>query len=260
MKDSLTTISMKIVNESDILYYKDQLIIYRIYHIDSNKSYIGKCSKGLSRILDHLKAWKNPKQDYRAKLLYRAMRKYGIDSFDYEILYTASDENELNLKEKYYIEKFKTLDRNFGYNLTEGGTGGNTWGHLTPEDLLKAKERLRKSNKKFWKKDPRAKELRKILSNNLKEMRKDPTKNQKNREIAKKRLSELNKTDPRFLAARENRKKPVICVETGEIFKSIKEAALKLNVHHWHVQNSIKKNKPINKLNLSFRLYKKEVQ
>jgi len=53
--------------------------------------------------------------------LQNAFNKYGEKSFIYEIIDSATSITELNTLEKYYIQQFKSLDRQFGYNLRSGG-------------------------------------------------------------------------------------------------------------------------------------------
>jgi hypothetical protein len=53
--------------------------------------------------------------------LYRAMRKYGIENFTFEVLCECSA-TELNKKETYYIEYYNSLYD--GYNQTNGGDSG----------------------------------------------------------------------------------------------------------------------------------------
>lgn len=55
---------------------------------------------------------------------HRAIDKYGIENFDFEIVEECSKE-ELNEKEKLYIEKYNSFDRNNGYNRTTGGEQPN---------------------------------------------------------------------------------------------------------------------------------------
>ena len=61
-----------------------------------------------------------------------AINKYGITNFKVELLDTANNLAELNDKEIYYIDKYKSRDLNIGYNIAPGGDGGITWG--TPEN------------------------------------------------------------------------------------------------------------------------------
>ncbi|GAH11424.1 unnamed protein product, partial [marine sediment metagenome] len=46
------------------------------------------------------------------------IEKYGLESFDFEILDTASSKEELDRKQKEYIKKFNSVEPQ-GYNLPE---------------------------------------------------------------------------------------------------------------------------------------------
>lgn len=94
--------------------------IYCIENKINHKKYIG-----LS--IDIEKRW----QQHRTELKYdyhdnshlqRAWNKYGEENFEFYIL-ELCNVNELHEKEKYYIEKYKSSDGNFGYNFTAGGEG-----------------------------------------------------------------------------------------------------------------------------------------
>lgn len=53
-----------------------------------------------------------------------AIRKYGIDAFDHEILEICYSPKEGLEREKHWIETFKSATTEHGYNLTLGGDGG----------------------------------------------------------------------------------------------------------------------------------------
>lgn len=104
-------------------------IIYRIFNIKTDKSYIGKTTRSIyERLEDHLKKMDNT--DYP---LYRAFRKYGLNGFSLEILgYFPLD--ELDSKEIIFINKFNTYKN--GYNATLGGEGRKTIKH-SDEEIIK---------------------------------------------------------------------------------------------------------------------------
>lgn len=76
---------------------------------------------------------------YRAKLdlrvIYCAIRKYGINCFSVEEIDTAESLTELNTKEIFHVSRLNTLVPN-GYNLTGGGEG-KIISELTREKLSK---------------------------------------------------------------------------------------------------------------------------
>ena len=92
--------------------------IYKITNKINGKSYIGLSG-------DIYVRWNEHKYHYKTidNVLYRAMRKYGIENFTFEILENCP-KYELGEKEKFYIRKYRTYvgfeDCN-GYNMTLGG-------------------------------------------------------------------------------------------------------------------------------------------
>lgn len=90
--------------------------IYRITNKINGKSYIGQTTK-TPEIRFHQHFLKSKKSN---TLLSKAIRKYGIENFELEILEKIEDEKiSLDEREKYYIKFYETYMN--GYNLTEGG-------------------------------------------------------------------------------------------------------------------------------------------
>jgi group I intron endonuclease len=91
------------------------MIIYKTTNLINQKFYIGKDTHN------------NPNYYGSGKKLKLAIKKYGLENFKKEILETCSSLEELNTREKFWISELNAVDD--GYNLTEGGTGGDTWSH-----------------------------------------------------------------------------------------------------------------------------------
>ena len=91
--------------------------IYMITNTITNKKYIGQSIDIEKRWRTHKKksTWKSQPNNY----LYRAMNKYGIDKFKFEIL-CECNEDELNDLEIEYIKQYDTFEN--GYNETPGGS------------------------------------------------------------------------------------------------------------------------------------------
>lgn len=53
---------------------------------------------------------------------HNALRRYGIEAFEWNILFTSDNYEELNATEKRFISEMQTRSPN-GYNLTDGGDG-----------------------------------------------------------------------------------------------------------------------------------------
>lgn len=92
--------------------------IYKITNTLNNKAYIGKTDGDpLYRIMSHLNG-RSP----GCKAIFRAIKKYGKETFTYEILYNDIIPELLPDFEMQAIRKHNTVSPN-GYNLTWGGEG-----------------------------------------------------------------------------------------------------------------------------------------
>ena len=99
------------------------MLIYKHTNKINNKAYIGKTIKTMEeRLSEHVKSALSGSETP----FHKAIRKYGIDNFTSEILENNINENKLNLKEIYWIDKENTLcNIGHGYNITKGGEGGD---------------------------------------------------------------------------------------------------------------------------------------
>ena len=52
---------------------------------------------------------------------WRAIKKYGWDDFEHEIITTCETEKEAMKLERFYIKKYQTNNDAYGYNIKEGG-------------------------------------------------------------------------------------------------------------------------------------------
>ncbi len=95
-------------------------IIYRAF-LEDGRSYVGQTINTFEdRKNKHKLLAENSRNDCRH--FYRAMRKYGFDSFMWEILDSAESKEELDLKEIQYIEKLNSIKN--GFNIRTGGSRG----------------------------------------------------------------------------------------------------------------------------------------
>lgn len=96
------------------------MVIYKITNRLNGKVYIGKTEATVeSRWEDHVS---NVEKGYSFHLT-NAIRKYGVDAFDFTILDVAQSREELNTKEIYFIALYQSNQRERGYNMTPGGDG-----------------------------------------------------------------------------------------------------------------------------------------
>ena len=97
--------------------------IYKIVNDINSKVYIGQTTYTLEdRFKQHLFS-AHHQAPYK---LYRAMNKYGIEHF-HIILIEECPNDELNVKEAYWIGKYNSF--NNGYNCTLGGDGVQKYNH-----------------------------------------------------------------------------------------------------------------------------------
>jgi group I intron endonuclease len=91
--------------------------VYRITNIKNNKVYIG---------ITTLNPEKRIKQHFSIKRsgcprLAKALSKYGVENFKWDIVDTADSIQKLTEKEVYYISVFKSNKPKYGYNILSGG-------------------------------------------------------------------------------------------------------------------------------------------
>jgi len=91
--------------------------IYSITNKINGKQYIGQTVNYERRVIDH-KYYSKKEIKYRSAI-YDAMKKYGVDNFEFTIIETC-DAEELDVKEQEWIAKLNTLVPN-GYNILNGG-------------------------------------------------------------------------------------------------------------------------------------------
>lgn len=91
----------------------------------SNKCYIGQTIN----LVERKRTLYNPNKYYSGHRLDNAIKKYGIENFQYEIIIQIVESSKEKLREKldelekFYIEKYDSY--NNGYNMTLGGSGSN---------------------------------------------------------------------------------------------------------------------------------------
>lgn len=137
-------------------------IVYR--HVSpSGKSYIGitcqnpncRWKKGGKGYIEYSKG----KEQFNKKFI-NAIKKYGWDNFQHEILLTDLTFKEANEKEKFYIEYYDSFKN--GYNATLGGDGAP--GHKVSRKTRSKISKANKGNVAWNKNIPVSEEMKKHLS------------------------------------------------------------------------------------------------
>lgn len=117
--------------------------LYAVTHRDSGRIYIGWTSFENAEI-----RWDQHKLAalrYRSRQLFcKAIRKYGVDAFDWEVVQWFDTDAEAKQAEIYWIDRLNTnaLRGGHGYNMTDGGDG--LTGPQSPELRGKINEALRR--------------------------------------------------------------------------------------------------------------------
>lgn len=112
------------------------MIIYKTTNLINGKIYIGQDRNNNSNYIGS------------GKILYLAIQKYGLENFNKEILEECNSLELLNEREKYWIDFYKSTNRSVEYNITKGGTGGDTLSNNPNKKQIG--EKISNSNKKIW--------------------------------------------------------------------------------------------------------------
>ena len=136
------------------------------------------------------------------KIIRRAINKYGKENFVREIIDITYSKEELDLKEIQYIKDYNATKTDNFYNLVEGGSGtkGSFDERYTKEERkkihdLKSENVLGENNPNYGNKWNE--EQRKVMSLRMKDQ---------------------------YIGVNNPRAKSVICITTGKIFSTAKEA------------------------------------
>lgn len=117
------------------------MIIYKVENKINGKIYIGKTIQSLDA-----RRWSHIKDSRRGCEFYfhRAIRKYGIENFEWMILSETDNESKLNAMEKFYIMIYRKIS--LLYNQTDGGEGCS--GRITSETTKQKQSAYHKNRPK----------------------------------------------------------------------------------------------------------------
>lgn len=118
------------------------MIIYKTINLVNGKIYIGQDTKDNKYYLGS------------GKILRVAIKKYGKDNFKKEIIETCKTQEELNIREIFWINYYNSTNRKIGYNIAYGGFGKLGCKHTNTTKLHFSKQRLGVHNSNFGKKLP----------------------------------------------------------------------------------------------------------
>lgn len=193
----------------------------------------GKIYIGMSRRENPNERWKNGRGYSYNWHFNQAIKKYGWDAFEHQIVAANLTEDEASNMEKFLIEKLQTTKREYGYNFAEGGYNNrglvgelNPFWHKRPDAAINASAKLRRGTH---------------LSEETKEkIRQGNIRAGKNENSLKALAAHRHDKRPSITGAGNHKSIAVICVETNVTYGSQLEAEREMNLPRSSVWNSIK--------------------
>lgn len=199
------------------------------YYVYKHTSPNGKVYIGIT-IRKPEKRWGSNGINYRTQVFYRAIQKYGWDNIKHEILFEGLSKEEAEQKEIELIALYHSNDKDFGYNIDNGGHCLNSFSEEHKRKISDSKkgkprdaETIRKVKEALTGRKMPEEQRRKIAEIN---------KNRKFSDEALKRISESSRNrkytkeqmEYRKQMIRKARSYPVCCVEIDMTFDSVPEA------------------------------------
>lgn len=214
---------------------KNEYCVYK-HTTPSGKVYIGITKQS------PLKRWKNGLGYEGCTAFNRAIKKYGWDQISHEVLAENIDKESACKLEQYYISTFDSSNPQNGYNLTLGGE------HYTKSEELKKRES--EIHKQVYIDHP---ELRDHISEiqrgrkasdstraKMSESRKKYIQQHpETRERCRKTFSGMKRSDSNREKLRIANQEKVRCIETGEVFNSVADAAKAVGVCRSSISNNL---------------------
>ena len=149
------------------------MYIYKTTNLVNGKIYIGKSQNDF-----------NPSYIGSGSILKKAIKKYGRSNFNVEIIDECHDLVDLDFKEIYWIEKYNSTDPKLGYNITKGGTGGDTYSNNSNYPIIIEKLKRRRHTEET---------KRKISENNWQSKNKGARSGSKWSEDQRRKMEEIRK-------------------------------------------------------------------
>lgn len=165
---------------------------YCVYvHIFPN----GKVYVGITGDPPH-RRWKSNGYGYHGqRVIYNAIKKYGWDNIQHEIVASNLTKEEACNFEIILIRAFNSTNHDYGYNVD---CGGRTSGSHSPE----TKKKMSETMKQVWRSDNYKRVLTEESIQKMKDAKKDM-----------------------YLGADNPAARSVICIDTGKVFPTIRSAA-----------------------------------
>ncbi len=187
----------------------DLYLVYCYENEINHKRYIGMTHDSLKE-----RAGCNGVRYKKCKRFYSDIKKFGWDSFKPTVLFETKSKEEAEKKEIEMIKKYNTKNYNFGYNVANGGLkppltpSGEDNPFFGKHHKPYARQRVAEANKRrVWTEESKTKLREKLKGAN----------------------SPCAKT--------------VVCIESGKVYKTVKEAAMDIGVTPSRVCDVLKGNR-----------------
>lgn len=205
---------------------KEQENTYVVYVHQNNIN--GKRYVGITQQLPE-KRWRKGREYRGCVLFYKAIKRYGWNNFTHYIIAYGLSKDEATKMEQDLIAKFKSNNHEFGYNLTSGGE------HFESNPEVKARISKSLTGKKH------AEEAkRKIAQTHIGVPRSAETKEKISKSLmghpCSRKGTHLSKEQMENVI--KARGKRVMCVETGQIFRTVTEAARLTGTHRQNISHA----------------------
>jgi group I intron endonuclease len=206
------------------------MIVYKTTNLINGKFYIGKDAKNKKSYLGS------------GSILNQAIKKYGKENFIKETLEVCNNLEHLADREIYWIEKLNAVE--LGYNLTNGGTGGDTITHNPNKYVAGFYKGFTPWNKGLKGAEPWNKGLKGVMSANktsYKSGKEHIMYGSKQSEKTINKRIETRKANGSYIGVGKFSPKKIVNIEDNKIFNSIQKAADYYNISRDKVGHSCRK-------------------
>lgn len=207
--------------------------VYKHTNIENGKCYIGITCKPPEQ------RWEGGNGYRHNAYMTNAIEKYGWDAFMHEILYRDLSQDQALELERELIAEYRSADRRYGYNIE---SGGRKKGAYAPETLEKMRQRMLGANNHNYGKHLSEETRRKLSECNQGE--KHPKYGTHQSEETRKKIGDSNRGEKHYLYGKHpsedtihkmrtssEKNKAILCVETGMVYSSAREASRQTGVN-----------------------------
>lgn len=210
-----------------------EYIVYK-HTAPNGKAYIGITSQSNPN-----RRWQGGVGYRTQRLFYRAIQKYGWQEIQHEVLFHGLTKAEAESKEIELIQRYKTNEPAFGYNVDNGGNCTGTHSEETKRKIRDAQIGVKNHmfGKPSWNHGQKASaEL--IEKNRIAHLgQRSANKGKPMSEAQKEKLRAIEKTPEWRKHISDAMSKPVVCLDTGIVYRSTKEAGEALGINRGSIAN-----------------------